>query len=544
MFEQWLRNKIIRGLLFACLFSFPSLQGEASSQVSKNSFIQKILSSFSKKETSTSSKRRNAAVSDVNYIDVNSELPLVSIELDKKLTLENNPSTTATSSNVLNPPISQPEVKIAEETSDNKVVVAPTPSIDQTHEHPLIEILKQVAVNAPEIQAPLYRYRVAQSETAIEKSNTRHRFDLASNWSSTQEHSPSSVDRLTEGRIGLQFQKKLWDPPAEARLESAKWSEKEQEARLEADRQRYLELTCRLYLNLFRQQNTLELAKLNRGVNFDNFVATSDRFQEGELTRTDKELSSTRFNVSKAVLVDAEYQQALTDLEYQKITGRPAPKELVLFELDANHKLMQVLASGNQSFIYYEEIAAEAAKVSQEFRYKVAQYNQWPILSLNAESAFLEETGSLSSRVDWEHSIGVSFNIPLFRGGYYKFDRSQEHSRYKILESQYEIIKKQKEFDIKQVLSTLVYYQDLTKYYLLAEKSADEMVKGFREEYLAGTRTSTDLLDAENERFTVKVRRLNSELDFTLTQLSLLRIHGLIDIGHLSMLIKTAHKDG
>ena len=79
--------------------------------------------------------------------------------------------------------------------------------------------------------------------------------------------------------------------------------------------------------------------------------------------------------------------------------------------------------------------------------------------------------------------------------------------------SQYDVIQRQKAFDLERIKDTVAYYEQLEKYYLLAEKSAEQMVKGFREEYMVGTRSSTDLLDAENERFTVKVRRLNSQLD-------------------------------
>lgn len=413
------------------------------------------------------------------------------------------------------------------------------PEVDRGSDHPLIQILQKLSISAPEIRVPSHSLEVAEFETEIEKANNRHSFTLASEWSTQQDRSPSNVDRLTEGRAGLQFQKNLWDPPSKLRLDSSRWNEEELKANLEGQRQAYFERICRLYLNLFRMQNTLELAKLNRGVNFDNYIATSDRYQEGELTLTDKELSSTRFNVSKAVLVDAEYQQEITRREFSKLTSMSYPEELILFDIDSNHEVMKEIVSGNTEIVYYGEVAAKAAVNSQRSIYEASKYNQWPTLSLDAESAYLEETGSLASRVDWEHRVGVSFDIPLYRGGFFKNNRYQERSRLKVLENQFEIITKEKEFEVARMISTLRYHENLKKYYSIAEKSADNMVLGFREEYLVGTRTSTDLLDAENERFTVKIRRLNSELDLTLTKLSVLRVFGQLNIENLSTLMKS-----
>jgi outer membrane protein len=403
--------------------------------------------------------------------------------------------------------------------------------------HPLLSILKKASMRAPELMGSLSNYKISQFEEQLQKASDRHNLSLISSWSTEQDQSPNNVDSLTEGRVGLRFQKNLWDPPAKSRIESAEYNAREKKALLEVQKQIFYERTCRLYLNLFRMENTLELAKLNRGVNFDNYIATNDRYQEGELTRTDKELASTRFNVSKAVLVDAEYQREITQAEFKKITGLSIPNELVYFDIDSNHILMKEIVSGNQQSIYFPEMAALAALESQEKLYEVSKYNQWPILSLTAESAFLEETGSLATRVEWEHSIGLNFTIPLYSGGALRFDREREWARVKVMESQLEITRREKQSEIDRILATLRYNESLKKHYGKAEKAADEMVKGFREEYRVGTRTSTDLLDAENERFTVKVRRLNSELDLTLSKISLLRVFGLLDHETLARLI-------
>lgn len=438
----------------------------------------------------------------------------------------------------------QPVVQTPKANADAQKLSEQTKQEESTSEkempaHPLLGILKNASIKSPELIGSLNNYRVSQFEEQLQKASDRHSLSLISNWSTEQDRSPNNVDSLTEGRVGLRFQKNLWDPPAKPRIESAEYGAREKKALLEVQRQVFYERTCRLYLNLFRMENTLELAKLNRGVNYDNFIATSDRYQEGELTRTDKELASTRFNVSKAVLVDAEYQRNITRAEFKKVTGMSAPNELVHFDIDSNHILMREIVSGNQQSIYFPEMAAMAALESQEKIYEVSKYNQWPILSLTAESAFLEETGSLATRVDWEHSIGVNLSIPLYNGGALKFDREREWARVKVMESQLEITRREKESEIERILATLKYNEMLKKHYIKAEEAADEMVKGFREEYRVGTRTSTDLLDAENERFTVKVKRLNSELDLTLSKISLLRVFGLLDHETLSRLMVT-----
>ena len=54
------------------------------------------------------------------------------------------------------------------------------------------------------------------------------------------------------------------------RAKAAALTAKERKAQFEGEKQVFMERICRLYLNMFRMQNTIKLAKLNRGVNFDN----------------------------------------------------------------------------------------------------------------------------------------------------------------------------------------------------------------------------------------------------------------------------------
>ena len=93
-----------------------------------------------------------------------------------------------------------------------------------------------------------------------------------------------------------------------------------------------------------------------------------------------------------------------------KLTGQDVPEEIV-FDVDREHDVMKGIFSGNTEAVYFDELAAKSALDAQRATLDSSKFKRYPILSLDASSYRLSETGSLGTSIDWEHRVGVSFEI-------------------------------------------------------------------------------------------------------------------------------------
>src|SRR4051812_24238869 len=86
-------------------------------------------------------------------------------------------------------------------------------------------------------------------------------------------------------------------------------------------------LAVRAYMDVIRDRAIVELNANNVRVLETNLEATRDRFQIGDLTRTDVAQSEARLQLGRSQLVDAQGQVVTSEATYRQVVGHP-PGEL------------------------------------------------------------------------------------------------------------------------------------------------------------------------------------------------------------------------
>ena len=75
------------------------------------------------------------------------------------------------------------------------------------------------------------------------------------------------------------------------------------------------------YMNLLRDQAIYDLDRRNVIVLVEQLRQTRDRFQIGELTRTDVSQAETRLAISRFTLLNAEANQVTSQANYRRVIG-------------------------------------------------------------------------------------------------------------------------------------------------------------------------------------------------------------------------------
>ena len=287
------------------------------------------------------------------------------------------------------------------------------------------------------------------------------------------------------------------------------------------------------FLDVLRDQATVQLTKNNETVLQRQLEATKDRFEVGEVTRTDVAQAEARLSGTVAERVNAEGALAISRGAYRQVFGampttlQAAPP---LPALPANVAEAIATAEAENPAILVNlqnEIAARHAVV-------VAKGNMLPTVDLagrlrRTDEASIENSDTTSS------SLIASVSIPLYQAGAV---HSQIRQAKELL-NQRRIEVEQSRRDVVQIASQSWDLMTTTRSQISAraeEIRANEIaLEGVRQEAEVGSRTTLDVLDAEQELLNSRVTLVVAERDEYVAGYTLLAAIGRLTARHIGL---------
>ncbi|MDR6145985.1 MULTISPECIES: TolC family outer membrane protein [unclassified Sphingomonas] len=270
------------------------------------------------------------------------------------------------------------------------------------------------------------------------------------------------------------------------------------------------------YMNVIRDEAIVNLNTRNVNVLETNLRASRDRFQVGDLTRTDVAQSEARLAQARAQLQSAQANLISSRENYINIVGvepvgleqppalpsLPAsPNAAVGIALDQNPQL----------------IAARRSADATRYDIDVARANRLPRVSAVSSGNYFNYLGSLnvatvpSSGVN--ATVGLQLSMPLFQGGRPAAQvRQAEALRGQALENATATERQV----VAQVRSAYAVWQSSQEVILSAESAvrANSLsLEGVRAENSVGTRTVLDILNAEQELLNSQVTLVTARRD-------------------------------
>ena len=265
------------------------------------------------------------------------------------------------------------------------------------------------------------------------------------------------------------------------------------------------------YMDVIRSEAIVALNRQNVDVLEVNLHATSDRFEIGDVTRTDVAQSHSRLALAQSDVLSAEANLAAARETYIQLVGE-APQALspppVLPGLPASaDEAVQVALDDNPDLI-----AARERTKAADRDIEVASAGRLPKVSLFAQGAHNDYFGTLggpqpslySQREDTAQA-GVQVSLPIFQGGLPAAQRRQAQAQAGSVMANEIAAERQVIAQVRSAYSSWTASNDLIKSSQVAVDSARLSLEGVRAENSVGNRTILDILNAEQEYLNAQV---------------------------------------
>ena len=284
------------------------------------------------------------------------------------------------------------------------------------------------------------------------------------------------------------------------------------------------------YLNVIRDEAITSLNQQNVRVLEVNLRASRDRFQVGDLTRTDVAQSEARLALARAQLQQAEAQLIASRENYIQVVGTPP---IALEEPPALPNLpnsptiaVSVALQNNPNLI-----AARRQADATRYDVGVARANRLPRVSIVAGPNYFNYLGSLptgspQANSGLSASAGVQLTLPLFQGGRPAAQvRQAQAQRSQALEN----VTGTERAVISQARSAYAIWQSSQQVIASSETAVNAnklSLEGVRAENSVGTRTILDILNAEQELLNSQVTLVTARRDAYVAGFALLAAMG------------------
>jgi outer membrane protein len=288
------------------------------------------------------------------------------------------------------------------------------------------------------------------------------------------------------------------------------------------------------YMNLLRDQAILELNRRNVEVLTEQLKQTRDRFNVGEVTRTDVAQSESRLAAGRSALLGAQSNEVTSEANYRRVIGvnpgklapgtpvdRFSPPTLGGAVNQGQQQSPSVLAA-----MYGVDIAELAVKVSEGSLYPnlgvtaSASKNWDPLYNVNKQTVV---------------SVLGTLTVPIYQGG----------SEYSAIRQSKETVGQQRlNLDVTrdQVRETVVAswgQLDASKAQIEATtaqvNAAEIALNGVREEARVGQRTTLDVLNAQQELVNARVALVTAQHDRVVASYTLLAAVGGLSMQRLGL---------
>ena len=298
------------------------------------------------------------------------------------------------------------------------------------------------------------------------------------------------------------------------------------------------------YMDVIRDRAIVELNSNNARVLGTNLEATRDRFQIGDLTRTDVAQSEARLSLGRSQVATARGRLTSSEENYRRVIGHDPgtlapPPPLPPFPANAD-QAVQIALVNNPDLIAVTRQAEAAGHDVRSVRgsrlpsvsaIASADY----VRTFGGTAGFNSNTGQSSTLTGTATSVGVQGRVPIYQGG---LPAARIRQAQAIEGQTLEQRVATERAVVATTRSAFATYQAATNAINSNQVavSANELaLEGARAENSVGTRTILDVLNAEQELLNSQVALVTARRDQYVAGFQLLNAMGQAEADDLGL---------
>lgn len=286
------------------------------------------------------------------------------------------------------------------------------------------------------------------------------------------------------------------------------------------------------YMDVIRDQAIVALNRNQVDVLETNLRATRDRFEIGDLTRTDVAQSEARLALARGQLRGAEAGLIASRESYIRLVGE-APVDLqappVLPNLPGTHEEAVAIALNSNPDLEAAKLDIDASRYSV----RAAQASRMPQLSGTVDSNY--SPGFDTARFSTSASAGVALTVPLFQGGRPAAQVRQAQARSSQAMETYVAVERGVIAQTRAAYASWQASQQVIEATQQAVSANALSLEGVRAENSVGTRSILDILNAEQELLNAQVQLVSAERNAYVAAFSLLAAMGKAEARDLGL---------
>ena len=303
---------------------------------------------------------------------------------------------------------------------------------------------------------------------------------------------------------------------AEAQVQAARETLRQTEQKVLLD-------AATAYMNLLRDTAILSLQQSNVKVLQEQLRQVRDRFNVGEVTRTDVAQSESRVAAGRSQVLTAESNFKTSTAIYRQVIGSDPGTLMAGTPVDRFSPPTLSSAIGVASAGHPSVTAAQYNIDVAQMQVKVAEGALYPTLSLqgNFTKNYLV-SGTLNTMENYSASVLGLLSVPIYQGG----------AEYSLIRQTKETLGQRRiEFDrereaVRQTVVQSWGQLDAAKANIEATQAqvqaAEIALNGVREEARVGQRTTLDVLNAQQELVNARVALVGAQRDRVVASYTLL----------------------
>jgi len=280
------------------------------------------------------------------------------------------------------------------------------------------------------------------------------------------------------------------------------------------------------FMDVRRASEFLALRRSNVVVITQELRAAQDRFEVGEVTRTDVALAEARLAAAQSELAAAQGQLVQANEEYRAVVGR-LPGNLA----EVNPAALEQGVEGARAFAvrrHPDILAAQHAVSVAELNIRRAEAALNPRLSLRGTLG-LNDQGVASQ------SLGLTYEGTIYQGGQLQSLIRQVQARRDAARASLLIVTQGSSQAVGNAYAFLAVARATSEASELQIRAAQTAFQGVREEATLGARTTLDVLNAEQELLDAQANRISAQADEVVASYRVLAAMGLLTADHLNL---------
>jgi outer membrane protein len=289
------------------------------------------------------------------------------------------------------------------------------------------------------------------------------------------------------------------------------------------------------YMNLIRDGAILELQQRNVEVLQEQLRQTRDRFNVGEVTRTDVAQSESRLAAGRAQVLQAQSNYITSRAQYRQVIGVEAGKLAPASPVD-RYSPRTLAAAIEAGRMFNPSVAAAMFGIDVALlQVKINEGSLLPTVTgqINVQQAWETNTSSLLQQ--FNASIVGQVTVPIYQGGQeYSLIRQAKETLGQQRVS-LDTARDQVQANVSQSWGQLEAAKAQIQATTAQVNSSEIALNGVREEARVGQRTTLDVLNAQQELVNARVALVTAQHDRVVASYTLLSSVGGLSVGGLGL---------